>query len=72
MLVTGIVKFFNDTKAFGFIRRQDGGGDVFVHRTGLKPPLRLLMPDQVVEFKVEQTPKGLRAVNVEVIAAPRA
>ncbi|MHC5310881.1 cold-shock protein [Myroides sp. LJL116] len=57
----GIVKFFNETKGFGFITPQDGGQDIFVHTTGLNESIR--ENDHVV-FEVEKGKKGLNAVNV--------
>lgn len=57
----GTVKFFNETKGFGFITPQDGGQDVFVHSSGLFDNVR--ENDKVV-FEVERTSKGLSATNV--------
>jgi CspA family cold shock protein len=59
---SGTVKFFNTEKGFGFITPDDGGKDVFVHKTGTRVPLN--EGDKVV-FEVEQSPKGLNAVNVQ-------
>ncbi len=63
--ITGTVKFFNHTKAFGFITPDDGSKDVFVHASGIKSGT----PNDgaKVEFETESTPKGLNAINVEVI-----
>lgn len=61
---TGVVKFFNDAKGFGFIKVDGEGDDVFVHSTGLKSPIR---EGDKVQFEVQQGKKGLAAVNVEVI-----
>lgn len=63
----GNVKFFDDKKGFGFIMPEDGGPEVFVHRTGMVPPLYLLQTNDVVTFEVEQSHKGngKKAVNVE-------
>ena len=60
----GTVKFFNETKGFGFIVPRNGGQDVFVHSTGLIDEIR---ENDNVEFEVENGRKGLNAVNVKVI-----
>jgi len=60
----GTVKFFNETKGFGFIVPSDGAADIFVHSTGLIDTIR---ENDRVKFEVEQGKKGLNAVNVEVI-----
>jgi CspA family cold shock protein len=60
----GIVKFFNDSKGFGFIKPSDDGDDIFVHHSGLINEIR---ENDKVKFDVEQGRKGLNAVNVEVI-----
>lgn len=59
----GTVKFFNETKGFGFITPQDGSADVFVHTTGLKNQVR---EGDEVTYEVERTPKGLNAINVRL------
>lgn len=58
----GTVKFFNESKGFGFISQVNGGQDIFVHSTGLLENIR--ENDQVV-FEVENSPKGLTAVKVK-------
>ena len=61
---TGEVKWFNDSKGFGFIK-QDDGDDVFVHHSAIQGEgFKTLKEGQRVEFDVEQGPKGPRAVNV--------
>jgi CspA family cold shock protein len=60
----GTVKFFNETKGFGFITPNSGGQDIFVHSTGLIDEIR---ENDKVEFEVENGRKGLNAVNVKVI-----
>lgn len=60
----GTVKFFNDTKGFGFITPSNGGADVFVHVSGLVDDIR---ENDNVSFDVENGKKGLNAVNVKVI-----
>ncbi|GAA4457166.1 cold-shock protein [Rurimicrobium arvi] len=61
----GTVKFFNETKGFGFITPNDGGQDVFVHVTGLNG-IRIREKDKV-SFEVQNGKKGLNAVNVKLI-----
>jgi len=58
---SGKVKFFNSEKGFGFITPDEGGKDVFVHKTGTRDAL---YEGDTVTFDVEQSPKGLNAVNV--------
>jgi len=59
----GTVKFFNEAKGFGFITPDDGGKDVFVHANNLTDKIN---EGDKVSFEVEEGPKGLNAVNVEV------
>lgn len=59
----GVVKFFNETKGFGFITPNDGGREIFVHSSGLKDRIR---ENDEVSFDVEQGQKGLNAVNVKL------
>jgi CspA family cold shock protein len=64
---TGTVKWFNDSKGFGFISRE-AGEDVFVHHSNIEGGgFRSLSENQRVEFAIEQSPKGLRAVNVTTL-----
>ncbi|HWK58046.1 MAG TPA: cold-shock protein [Parapedobacter sp.] len=60
----GKVKFFNETKGFGFITPNDGGREVFVHSSGLIDRIR---ENDDVSFEVAQGQKGPNAVNVKLI-----
>ena len=63
----GTVKWFNATKGFGFIGREEGE-DVFVHFTAIKMDgYRRLEEGQKVEFEIEQGPKGLQAAEVTLV-----
>ncbi len=65
--VTGTVKWFNASKGYGFIERQDGS-DVFVHYTAIQSDgYRTLQEGQQVEFSIEQGPKGLQAAQVTIL-----
>ncbi|MBD1571986.1 MULTISPECIES: transcription antiterminator/RNA stability regulator CspE [Vibrio] len=65
---TGIVKWFNEEKGFGFITQENGGADVFVHfRSITGEGFRTLAEGQKVAFEVEQGQKGPQAANVEVL-----
>jgi CspA family cold shock protein len=64
MAEQGVVKWFNESKGYGFIERSSGG-DVFVHFSAIQGDgYRTLEDGSEVEFDVEQGPKGLQAVNV--------
>lgn len=60
----GKVKFFNETKGFGFIKADDTQQDVFVHVSGL---IDEIQQDDEVNFDIEQGKKGLIAVNVKLV-----
>lgn len=64
-MATGTVKWFDETKGFGFIAPADGSKDVFVHHKAIQGSgFKSLAEGQQVSFETERTPKGLSAVNV--------
>lgn len=68
---SGVVKWFNDDKGFGFISCDSGSDDVFVHFRSIVNPnggRKTLHEGQRVEFKISKGPKGLQAEEVTVIA----
>ena len=60
---TGTVKFFNETKGFGFIKENESGKEYFVHVTGLSDKIR---ENDNVTFEIQEGKKGLNAVNVKL------
>ncbi|MEH6548926.1 MAG: cold-shock protein [Pseudomonadales bacterium] len=64
-MATGTVKWFNDSKGFGFISPADGGSDVFVHFSAIQGDgFKTLVEGQSVSYDVEDGQKGPQAVNV--------
>ena len=66
-MTTGTVKWFNDSKGFGFITPEDGSADVFAHFSAIKSEgFRSLAEGQQVTYEVESGPKGPQAANIQV------
>ena len=66
-MVSGVVKWFNNAKGFGFIEPQDGGDDIFVHYSAIKSDgYKTLSEGQKVEYEAEQGPKGYHATEVQI------
>ena len=61
---TGVVKFFNNQRGYGFIAPDDGGKDVFVHSTGVRDAGQVLQEGDHVEFNLTQGNKGPQAADV--------
>jgi cold shock protein len=66
-MATGTVKWFNESKGFGFIAPEDGSKDVFVHYSSIQTEgFRTLQEGQQVNFETEQGPKGPQATQVTI------
>ncbi len=66
-MARGTVKWFNDSKGFGFIEQEEGGEDVFVHHSAIEAEgYRSLKEGQLVEFEITKEQKGLRAASVKI------
>ena len=67
-MATGTVKWFNDSKGFGFIKQDDGGDDVFCHHSAIQADgFRTLAEGQADEIENNRGPKGFQASNVRPI-----
>jgi len=67
-MATGTVKWFNDTKGYGFISPEDGGDDLFAHFSEIQAEgFKTLQDGQKVSFEVTQGKKGLQASNIKVV-----
>ncbi|OGT85052.1 MAG: cold shock domain protein CspD [Gammaproteobacteria bacterium RIFCSPLOWO2_12_FULL_52_10] len=65
MSSSGVVKWFNNAKGFGFIEPEGGGDDIFVHYSAIKSEgYRTLNEGQAVTYEAEQGPKGYHAIEV--------
>ena len=66
---TGTVKWFNNNKGFGFIVPDGEGSDLFAHYSSIQAAgYKSLNEDDRVEFEIQEGPKGLQAVNIQVIS----
>ena len=69
ILMKGTVKWFNDSKGFGFIEQEGSGEDVFVHHSAIEANgYRSLEEGQKVDFEITKEAKGLRAANVTIVS----
>lgn len=68
-MATGIVKWFNDEKGFGFISPDEGGDDLFAHFSAINASgFKSLKEGQKISFEVAHGPKGRQASNIQVVS----
>lgn len=68
-MVTGTIKWFNESKGYGFISPSDGSADVFVHYSAITGSvIKSLVEGQTVSFEVEKVSKGLQATQVSTLS----
>jgi CspA family cold shock protein len=68
---TGRVKWYNTEKGFGFVSREDGGNDVFLHRDSLPEGVEELKAGQKLEYGIVDTRRGVQAMSVTLVETPR-
>lgn len=68
---TGRVKWYNAEKGFGFVSRDDGGKDVFLHRDALPEDVSELKAGQKLEYGIVDTRRGVQAMSVQLVEAPQ-
>jgi CspA family cold shock protein len=69
--LTGKVAWFNDKKGFGFITRDDGQGDLFVHYSNIQVEgFKSLVAEQLVSFEIGKNNRGPQAISVDIIGEP--
>ncbi|WP_137939652.1 cold-shock protein [Chitinivorax sp. B] len=67
-MATGTVKWFNDSKGFGFIKPDDGGDDLFAHFSQIQSNgFKTLTENQKVSFEITNGPKGKQASNIQPV-----
>jgi len=68
MMISGIVKWFNNAKGYGFVTADEGDDDIFVHFSAIgMDGYKTLKQGQKVAFELEEGPKGLHASNVQLL-----
>ncbi len=68
---TGRVKWYNPEKGFGFVSRDDGGSDVFLHRDSLPEGVTELKAGQKLEYGIVDTRRGVQAMSVSLVETPK-